>query len=143
MGRKCKLTPDVQQRIVDCLVLGASRAAAAAAAGIGESTLYRWLDDGEAAGGGPFWEFREAVKGAEHRAELSALRHWHGAMPKDWRACAEFLRRRFPRRWGLRQGGVADSEQQRVIVVQENQMSVEEWHEMVQKLDTNTRPSAD
>jgi hypothetical protein len=143
MGRKCKLTQEVQQRIVDCLVLGASRATAAAAAGIGESTLYRWLDQGEASSRGPFRQFWEAVRGAEHEAEISALRHWHGAMPKDWRACMAFLERRFPKRWGLRQADVADSEQQRVIVVQEKQMSVEEWDEMVQKMDTNARPSAD
>lgn len=131
MGRKCTLTPDVQQRVVDCLAIGAGRATAAAAAGIGESTFYRWMERGEASSSGPFREFWEAVTGAEYQAELAALKNWHGAMPDDWRACKEFLERRFPERWAPPKDRPDARGAHEVIVVRENQLSVEEWNEFV------------
>ncbi|MEN8133243.1 MAG: hypothetical protein ABFS45_24320 [Pseudomonadota bacterium] len=131
MGRRCKLTPEAQRRVAECLRLGAGRATAAAAAGIGESTLYRWLERGEASTRGQFREFWEAVRGAEYEAELSALRHWQAAMPKDWRACKEFLERRFPERWSLRQDRAGEQPPHQVFIVKEDQFSVEEWEQMV------------
>lgn len=132
MGRKCKLTPEVQQRVVECLGLGSNRANAAAAAGVGETTFYRWMERGEASSKGIFREFWEAVRAAELDAELTALRHWHTAMPNDWRACKEFLERRFPKRWGLKQAGSEAGPRHEVYVVREDQLTEEEWQQMIE-----------
>jgi transposase-like protein len=46
-GRRSKLTPETHEAIVKAVKAGASFENAAQAAGIDESTLYRWLRDGE------------------------------------------------------------------------------------------------
>jgi transposase len=80
---------------------------AARYAGIGRSTLYRWLERGEADsdGGiesehGVLWA---RVVRAEAVAEVEAVAVLHRAMDEDggnWRAAVAFLSRRYPSRWG-------------------------------------------
>jgi hypothetical protein len=48
IGRPSKLTPEVEARLLQALSVGAFRKTAAAYAGIGRSTLYRWVEQGEA-----------------------------------------------------------------------------------------------
>jgi len=131
MGRKTRLTTDVQNRIVDALAIGASRGTAAELSGIGESTFYRWMERGEAATRGQFREFWEAVRSAEVQAEITAIGHWRAAMPRDWRACKEFLERRFPDRWGQKQAFDAQKPVE-VYVVREDQLDQEEWERVAQ-----------
>ena len=47
MGRQSKLTQERQDRMCEALRAGNTRAASADYAGIGTSTLYRWLDRGQ------------------------------------------------------------------------------------------------
>lgn len=70
-GRKTKLTPETQERIIAAVRAGATMEAAAGAAGIGESTLYRWLQEA-AQPGAPRWkrEFREALQRARDELEV-------------------------------------------------------------------------
>lgn len=65
MGRPCKLTPEVQDRIVLAVRGGAYREIAASLVNIHEATLYQWLKDGREAKSGSKHEFHEAVKKAE------------------------------------------------------------------------------
>ena len=65
MGRKSKLTPEVQERLVKAIRAGAYRKIAASLGGICESTLYAWLKDAEEAKSGAKKEFLEAIKRAE------------------------------------------------------------------------------
>ena len=101
MARKCLLTPEVQSAIVGAIEKGATRREAALAAGISETTLYRWLARGEKAQKGQFREFYEAVKQAEEKAVLgfvSAI--WEAAQNGKWQAAAWWLERRYPEDWG-------------------------------------------
>jgi transposase-like protein len=50
-GRPSKLTPEVVDRVVQAVEAGASVGLAAAHAGIAQSTLFKWLADGEPRGG--------------------------------------------------------------------------------------------
>jgi len=61
VGRKSKLTPEVQNTICKGLEAGMSQESAAIYAGISESTYYLWLEKGEKATRGKFLEFLEAV----------------------------------------------------------------------------------
>jgi transposase len=71
-GRKSKLTPEMQDRIVSSLRAGNYRDVAALTSGIHEATLYAWLNRGEA-GEAPYDEFLKAVKEAEAEAEAESL----------------------------------------------------------------------
>ena len=51
-GRKTKLTPERQEKILDCVRIGMSNKAAAQMAGISEKTLYNWIECGVVAGRG-------------------------------------------------------------------------------------------
>lgn len=127
-GRPSKLTPELTERVVDAILVGAYLETAAQAVGITPRTLYRWLergDDAEAAALEHFdstdtpgledlyehldpaeWaylEFRHALKSAEAFAELELLRKvqgGHGRQP--WTAYMTVLERKAPARWGRR-----------------------------------------
>jgi len=105
-GRSSKLTPETQDRIVQALRVGAYREDAALYAGIHVATLYRWLETGEADEANniesPHRELREAVKGAEARAEVDMLTIINKAAIKNWQAAAWRLERKNPAKWGKR-----------------------------------------
>lgn len=105
-GRPTRLTPDVHAALVEALTTGCYRETAARAAGIGVSTLYRWLEQGEADiehdKATPHRELREALEKAEADAEQTALKIIRAAAPKNWQAAAWMLERKNPDRWGRR-----------------------------------------
>ena len=103
MGRPTKLSPEIQERICSALRDGNYEGAAAAAGGVGTSTVCRWLEKGRLAKSGPYREFWASVTRAREDAELRLVAMWQEAMPSDWRAIAEFLARRYPERWGRRE----------------------------------------
>jgi hypothetical protein len=123
-GRPSKLNDEVQRTIVEALRSGNFREPTAHFAGIAVSTLYSWLERGEAeraeeedarvaaeAKGEtyvlpderPFAEFSEACTHAEAEAEVHAVAQLRLHMSKnadgDWRAAVEYLRRRYTKRW--------------------------------------------
>ena len=101
-GRKTKLTPEVQERIVSAIRAGNYANVAAEYAGIGETTFYRWLQEGREAESGIYRDFREAVKTAEREAEVRAVAMVQKAMPYNWTAAMTYLERKHPGRWGRR-----------------------------------------
>lgn len=72
MGRKAKLTPEVQKALVEAATVGATDEMCCSYAGIGKSTMYRWLEQGEA-GRSPYREFREAFTRAREKCAVSDL----------------------------------------------------------------------
>ncbi len=108
MSRPLKLTPAVRERIELAVSAGASYRAAAASAGVGESTLRSWLARGraergarkQAAGERPYVELVEGVEEASARAEVRAAALLFRAAESDWRAAAWFLERRDPESFG-------------------------------------------
>ena len=103
MGRPSKLSPEIQERICSALRDGNYESAAAAAGGVGTSTVRQWLQWGRDAKSARYVAFLAAVTRAREDAELRLVELWQEAMPSDWRAIAEFLARRYPERWGKRE----------------------------------------
>ncbi len=83
VGRKLRLTPEVQETVVASIREGSFAWIAARAAGISESTFYRWLDLGEQ-GIEPFREFREQVEAAHAQARSSAEAEVRRTNPLAW-----------------------------------------------------------
>ena len=112
-GRPTKLTPEVRERIVRAIAAGSYYAAAAQLAGITPRTFYNWMKRGREElervestprarireRERPYVEFYKAVKQAEAEAEIKVVARWWESMKDDWRACRDFLARRFPERW--------------------------------------------
>src|SRR5580658_5839288 len=103
IGRPTKLTPDIQEKILTVIKLGAYRTAACDFAGISPETLRNWMRRGENEGEGPYVEFAAAIKQAEASACLKALGTIRTAMESQWQAAAWFLERKRPKEWGKRE----------------------------------------
>jgi len=71
MGRKTKLTPDVQTKIVAYVRAGAYDWVAAQACGIGSRTFFRWMELGEK-GNPTYRQFWQEVCGAHAQARITA-----------------------------------------------------------------------
>lgn len=65
MGRPSKLTPEIEERILEVIRAGNYREAAAQAAGIAPETLSRWMGRERE----PYRSFRQSVLAAEQVAE--------------------------------------------------------------------------
>jgi transposase-like protein len=99
-GRPSKLTPEVTAKVVAAIEGGQFLAVAARLAGIGPTTLHRWMERGEKKGkGNPFRAFYIAVQRAEARNEQRLVKLWRRQAKDDWRAAMEMLARRHPERW--------------------------------------------
>lgn len=102
MGRTTKLNPERQAIIVEAVREGNAIEVAAQAAGISHQTFYNWLERGEKAESGIYFEFFEAIKKAESEAEQYHVANIKKASKKQWQAAAWWLERKFPDRWGRR-----------------------------------------
>ena len=101
-GRPTKLTPDIQQAIIDCLSMGNFVETACAVAGIHKDTFYHWMKLAEGAPKGMHAKFRDAVQQAMAQAEHDAVSMITAAGTTQWQALAWRLERMYPDRWGLR-----------------------------------------
>lgn len=102
MARPSKLDPEALRikRVIAAIREGNTREASAAAGPIGVTTFYRWMRDGRANPNSPAGAFVAQVEEAEAEAERRVVAIWQAAMPTDWRACRDYLSRRYPARWG-------------------------------------------
>lgn len=103
MGRKSKLTPELQAKIVQAILGGNYDYIAAQHAGIGETTFYRWLTEGEKPQSGVKREFWVAVKNASAQAEVRNVALIETAATKNWQAAAWLLERQHNGRWGRKE----------------------------------------
>lgn len=103
-GARPKLNEKVQTKICNALRSSAFREQAARLAGIGVSTLYHWLDLGRQENAPKVYrEFLEAVETAEAESEAALAARITQAAPRDWKAAAFILERKYPKRWGKRE----------------------------------------
>lgn len=106
MARPTKLTKATQTVIVDALRAGLYRETAASLAGIGVSTLYSWIERGEAdveaAKRSVYSEFVEALQSGEAQGEADLLAMIRESAPKNWQAAAWMLERKMPGKYGRR-----------------------------------------
>lgn len=102
-GRPSKLTEDVKRRLLDAIRAGNYYETACQFAGISYQTFRNWMERGEQAKTGQYFEFFEAVTRAEAEAEARMVALWQAQIPQDWRAARDFLARRYPERWAGRE----------------------------------------
>lgn len=103
MGRKTKLTKEIQEKICKYIEIGVPFKYAALACGISERTLYNWLERGEKEGKGKYFQFLQAVKEAEARSVVRDIAILEKAAQEGkWQAVAWRLERRHPEDFGRR-----------------------------------------
>ena len=98
-GRPTKLTPEIQQMIVNALTSGVYLETAAAHAGISRETLNEWLRAGVRCKSGKQKEFSDAIKKALATAETRLVDTVNLASQQQWQAAMTLLERRWPQRW--------------------------------------------
>ncbi len=101
-GRPCKLTPELQERIVQVIATGNYVETAAAFAGISKDTFYNWMKKGARGEGAKFVAFSDAIQKALAQAEIVDVAMIARAAESQWQAAAWRLERRNPERWGRR-----------------------------------------
>jgi transposase-like protein len=118
MPARLKLTDDLHQKVVKAIEVGAPYRAVCESLGIGERTLYRWLQEGAAADEAMteappgyrenaatrrkrlFWQDVTRARAAAHVAYAALLRRY--AQEGDPRSVMFWLERRHPQEWGKR-----------------------------------------
>jgi hypothetical protein len=96
---RTKLSPELQEKILLHLRLGAYVETAAACAGIHKDTFYEWMKKG-ARGMAPYAAFAAAVNKAVAESESRDLATILKAAQSEWQAAAWRLERRFPETYG-------------------------------------------
>jgi hypothetical protein len=96
VARPTKLTPDVEERILLGLRAGNFLKVAAAAAGVGEATLHRWLADRRP----PYRAFDAAVRKAIAESEVLLVGRIAQVAPQSPGVALRLLERRYPQRLG-------------------------------------------
>ncbi len=99
-GRPPLLTPAVQAKLCELLASGVIIKTAAGFVGVSKATIHRWMALGRKKGSGIYRQFRQEVLRALAQAEIREVLVINKAGPKDWRAAAWILERRWPERWG-------------------------------------------
>ena len=95
MGRPSKISDEKQAAIVRSLEKGATIKASFLAAGVHESSYYRWMSKGKEEDAEPeYRQFRQAIKEAEAKAEIHHTDIIHLHAFKSWQASAWWLERR-------------------------------------------------
>ena len=102
VGRRSKLTPEVQEKVVSAIRAGNYANVSAEYAGISERTFYRWLQRGQEAKSGRYRQFWLSVKKAESESEVRAVAIVQKHMDSNWQAAMTYLERKHPDRWGRR-----------------------------------------
>lgn len=101
MARPTKLNADTQAKLVTAIQMGATYELAAQYAGITYVTFNNWMNEGEAAKTGVYFELFNAVKEAEGRAVVGWLAKIEkAANDGSWQAAAWKLERRYPSKYG-------------------------------------------
>lgn len=114
-GRRTKLKPEVQDKIVSAIRAGNYACVAAEYAGISAATFYVWLQRGSEEKKGAYRDFLDAVKKAESEAEVRAVAMVQKHMAENWQAGMTYLERKFPDRWGRRDRLKVEVEPQKVL----------------------------
>ena len=130
-GRPRKRSAARQEVFLDALRQGASREAAAAAAGIDRTTAWRWAQDDPA--------LAAEVEQACGQAEVMMTQRVFDAAPSDWRAAAWWLERRRPETYGRHAGPTADFRKMAQRVADAEGFDVDELMEETLRVIANSR----
>ena len=109
MGRLLKFNQEVAQKLVKGAQEGLHKQVCAWGAGIHPNTLDRWLEEGDNETSEELGEFARAFRAAEADAERELVQRLRNLGTGEERAekgnhapAVEFLKRRWPKRWGDR-----------------------------------------
>jgi hypothetical protein len=134
VARPEKLTPELQQKIVDSLRMGNYIETSSAYAGITKSTLYEWMKRGAREKRGKYKEFSNAVEKAMAEAEMWDVALIAQAAKENWQAAAWRLERKYPARWGRKtQHEVTGKDGKPVEITNSKQQLLEKINAIVQK----------
>jgi hypothetical protein len=103
VGRPPILTTEMIEEMCDLIIQGKTIAEAAILRGVSESSIYRWLAQGKKPDSEPIYmELVDRIYEAVECSEIEMLQTLRIASqaPKNWRAAAWTLERRWPERWG-------------------------------------------
>jgi transposase len=114
IGRPSKLTPELTKKLCDAIKAGNYYDTACQYVGIDYSTFRRWMNRGDKAKTGEFYDFCNAIKKAEAEAEYRMVALWQQQVADDWKASRDFLERRYPDKWGRKQEVKADIKQRNI-----------------------------
>ena len=108
LGRKCKLTPELQSKICKYIEDGNYAIHACQAVGITTSTFYDWIKQGELDSSSnrstKFSDFYDSIKESEAKSVVFHMSVIHKAgKAGEWAASMTWLERRFPDMFGKRQ----------------------------------------
>ncbi|MFP5116088.1 hypothetical protein ACSU64_27655 [Bacillaceae bacterium C204] len=134
-GRKSKLTPALIKDAAKLLKGGNYVETVCEYLGIGTTTWYRWMQEGEVAKSGLKREFRDVVKKAEAEAEIRLITDLQKIAETDqkWQALAWMLERKYPDRWGRKDKVSADVQHSGEVVDRhEHNVSIEQKVEHVE-----------
>ncbi len=96
-----KLTPELIETIVRCVLTGASHRAVCRMVGLSERTFRYWRQWGrEGTHGDIYAQFVNAVRAAESAVAFEMAQAWRLAAKSDWRAARAYLESRHPDEWG-------------------------------------------
>ena len=96
-GRPSKFVPEVATAVLAHVRRGSPRHIAANAAGLGRSTLMRWMARGKSERRGQFRDFWDALKKAEAELVIELVQRINAAAERGtWQAAAWTLERRYP-----------------------------------------------
>lgn len=106
-GRPTALTPEVKRIILSALESGVFVSNACQIAGVAEKSFYNWIKRGQSEdpADGEYREFLQSCEKTIAMTEASAVASIRSAGRRNWKACAWFLSRRHPRRWGRDSAG--------------------------------------
>jgi len=99
-GRPTSLTPELAAKLEQILTAGNYIEPACLMVGIDDSTFYKWMKLGKKETTGIYFDFFHAISRSMALSEVGAVAVWKKATQDDWKAAAEFLRSRYPDRWG-------------------------------------------
>lgn len=100
---KSKLTPALQKKIGSNIVLGMPLKYAAEVSGISEKAFYNWMNEGEKAKSGKFYDFYNYITECKAKAiqtHLNTIKK--AANDGNWLPAAWMLERRYPEYFGKR-----------------------------------------
>jgi transposase len=134
-GRPSKMVPEAAAVVVEYVRKGCPRQFAASAAGIGRSTLMRWMARGKAERRGKFRDFWDAIKKAEAEAVFDRVQCIKAASDKGtWQAAAWWLERLYPEEFGTQRREIKELT---ALIREAEKMQ----REQLQRMNAETAPS--
>jgi hypothetical protein len=103
MGRPEKLTPELQEKLIQVIRTGAYIETAVQFIGLSKETFYAWIKKGAKAKGGKYKDFSDSIRKAMAETEVLDLIRLEKMSKEDAKIIMWRLERKFPSRWGRKQ----------------------------------------